>query len=91
MKLGIKRMVEVDAKTLRIHCKLRDEFEAYVHDAAGNELGGQSDGYVPGWMPEGGGDYLILNIDLDTGQITNWEKPEPHEVAAFIQRNQEDE
>jgi hypothetical protein len=28
------------------------------------------DGYVPGFL--GGGDYIELDIDLDTGKILNW-------------------
>lgn len=34
------------------------------------------DGYVPGFMPEEHyGDYLELDIDIDTGMILNWKKP----------------
>lgn len=91
MKLGIKRLVEVDAKELRIFCKVRDEFTAHVYDAAGNELGGQDDGYVPGFMPGDEGDYLDLRIDLDTGQVTNWRKPDPKEIAEFIDKDSEEE
>lgn len=33
-------------------------------------------GYVPDWFPGNhNGDYIILNIDTDTGQILNWNKP----------------
>lgn len=31
-----------------------------------------STGYVPDFMPYGGGDYINLEIDLNTGQILNW-------------------
>jgi hypothetical protein len=34
------------------------------------------DGYVPDFMPGTHyGDYIELSIDIDTGQILNWEKP----------------
>ena len=32
--------------------------------------GKEYDGYVPGFL--GGGDYIELDIDLDTGKILNW-------------------
>lgn len=35
----------------------------------------EHDGYVPKFMPEGGGDYISLEIDIDTGLIVNWVKP----------------
>lgn len=89
MRIGIKQVVEVDAKTLRIHTKVRDTFEAYVLDQDGQEIGGQEDGYVPEFMPEEHyGDYLILDIDIETGQITNWNKPSVKQIQAFI--NQDD-
>ena len=34
------------------------------------------DGYVPEFFPnEHYGDYVELDIDIDTGQILNWKKP----------------
>ena len=34
------------------------------------------DGYVPDFMPEKHyGDYVELDIDIETGQITNWTAP----------------
>lgn len=37
------------------------------------------DGYVPAWFPtpkeDNGGDYVLLDIDVDTGKILNWKKP----------------
>ena len=37
------------------------------------------DGYVPNWFPSVGeehyGDYVSLEIDIETGQIINWRKP----------------
>lgn len=35
----------------------------------------EHDGYVPDFMPdEHYGDYIMLDIDPDTGQILNWNK-----------------
>lgn len=37
------------------------------------------DGYVPDWFPNPTlvhyGDYVELDIDIDTGKILNWKKP----------------
>ena len=81
----MQKTVDVEAKTLSICCKVCDNFTASIKDAEGEELGGQDDGYVPGFMPgQHYGDYLILDIDLDTGQVTNWKTPKPEDIAAFI-------
>lgn len=85
MRLRTMVPLDVEAKELRIHCKVCDNFTAHVVDDQGRELGGQDDGYVPGFMPgDHYGDYLILNIDIDTGMITNWKRPDPKDVRAFI-------
>ena len=85
------KTVPVNAKELRIHIKVCDRFSATVHDQGGEELGGQKDGYVPGFMPgQHYGDYLILNIDLDTGAITNWKVPTAEQVEDFIGGDSDD-
>lgn len=43
--------------------------------------------YVPDFMPdEHFGDYVILDIDLDTGKIVNWRKNASELVDQFIDR-----
>ena len=85
MEISQTKTVPVVAKTLRIHCKVCDNFTASICDESGNELGGQEDGYVPGFMPgEHYGDYLILDIDIDTGQVTNWTVPTREQIESFI-------
>lgn len=91
MEIGMKKTVNVQAKELRLYCKVCDGFTAYIHDQDGAELGGQDDGYVPKFMPgDHSGDYLILNIDLDTGKITNWKKPCVEDIQDFINKNDEE-
>lgn len=34
--------------------------------------GNESDGYVPDGIGIGGGDYIELKIDVETGQIQGW-------------------
>lgn len=84
MKIKQQKFVSVDAKTLSIHMKVTDQFEARLLDSDGVELK-DYEGYVPGFMPgQHYGDYLILDIDIDTGLITNWKQPSPEDIEEFI-------
>lgn len=77
--------VQVQAKTLKMCLRVRDRFCASIRDQDGVELGGREDSYVPGFMPgQHYGDYVILDIDLDSGQITNWKTPSAKDIEAFI-------
>jgi hypothetical protein len=77
----------VEAKELRIHIKVRDSFAASINDQFGAEIAVQEDGYVPDFMAgQHYGDYLILNIDIDTGTVTNWAKPTQQEIESFIKK-----
>jgi hypothetical protein len=84
MKIGVTKPVEVEAKELRLYCKVCDRFTAGLYDQDGQEIHAH-DGYVPSLMPgEHYGDYIILNIDIDTGEITNWKQPSVEDVESFI-------
>lgn len=84
MKTSIKKEVEVEAKTLQLYMKVVDGFAGTLVDQDGEELA-VYEGYVPDFMPgEHYGDYLILDIDIDTGQITNWVTPTSEQIQAFI-------
>ena len=40
---------------------------------------------MPDFMPgEHYGEYVILDIDLDTGMVTNWTKPTAAQIEAAI-------
>lgn len=85
MELNIKKTVTVQAKTLRIYCKVCDNFTASLVDQDGQEICSQDDGYVPGFMlGEHFGDYLILNIDIETGQITNWQEAKLGKLPQWV-------
>lgn len=85
MQINQTKVVPVEAKEIRINIKVSDWFTASIHDQDGVEIGGQADGYVPDFMPgEHHGDYVILNIDLDTGRITNWKVPTAEQIESFI-------
>lgn len=84
-KISMKKEVQVEAKTLCLHLKVRDEFTAELLDQDGATIFDQEDGYVPGFMPgEHFGDYVILHIDIDTGQIINWTKPTAEDIQKWI-------
>lgn len=84
--IATKKIVQVQAKTLKIHMKVSDRFSAVLVDQDGAEIYDQEDGYVPSFMPgEHYGDSVILDIDLDTGRITNWEPPTAEEIQEWIE------
>lgn len=90
MEINAIKTVKVNAKTLKIHCKVCDCFTASLHDQDGKELK-DYDGYVPKFMPgDHYGDYLILDIDIDTGMITNWKKPTSSDIEKFIKSGEEE-
>lgn len=52
--LKVKKEIQVQAKTVRIHAKCY-------------------------------GDYIILDIDLDTGKILNWKAPSAEDIEEWIE------
>lgn len=97
MKLNITRPAQVEAKILSIYMKVSDSFSATLLDEKNELLAVQEDGYVPEFMPQHSlregddshyGDYLILDIDVDSGQILNWKKPDPEQLEKFIKANE---
>ncbi len=88
IELEITKPSKVKAAAIHIYCKVRDEFTGTLMDSDGNQIAHQDEGYVPSFMPgEHYGDYLILNIDLETGMVTNWEKPTAAALQEFVEKN----
>lgn len=84
MEIDFEKKVRVQAKTLKIHMKVCDEFAAKLCDQDGDVLK-DYEGYVPGFMPgQHYGDYVILDIDIDSGQITNWRKLGASDIEEFM-------
>ena len=77
--INVKKMV-LDLKVSDMFvASFRDENDKWICDY---------DGYVPDFMPgDHYGDYVILEIDMDTGQILNWNKPDPDKLEKFISEN----
>lgn len=64
------------AKTITISAKCSDLCYAVLLDEQGNQIGEEHDGYVPKFFPDDHyGDYVMLDIDLETGKILNWKAP----------------
>lgn len=85
MKINQQKMVQVDVKTVSIYCKVSDRFTYQLKDADGTVVHDQDDGYVPDFMPgEHYGDYVILDIDIDTGMVKNWSAPTAKQLEAAI-------
>ena len=75
---------------LRITAKCSDMFDASLIDNKGEHVRHYS-GYVPSWFPnpsvEHYGDYVDLDIDMETGRILNWKKPSQATLnATFYER-----
>lgn len=88
MQINMTKLVPVEAKTIKVHIKVRDEFAAALCDQDGQEIA-EYEGYVPSFFPgQHCGDYLILDIDIDTGQITNWKAPTQEQVEEFISKGE---
>ena len=67
------------ARILQICGKTVDLFSAKLI-VDGKEIA-THDGYVPDFMPnEHYGDYIELDIDIDSGVITNWKVPTKKEL-----------
>jgi hypothetical protein len=93
MNINQQKMVLVDVKVISICCKVTDRFTYQLKDTEGNIIFDQDDGYVPDFMPgDHYGDYLMLDIDLNTGMVLNWKK-NTAQMAEDIERvvNKKDE
>lgn len=84
MKFNVKIEQEVEAKVIEVHAKVSDSGSYILRDAKGIKIK-ESDGYVPGFFPgQHYGDYLMFEIDIDTGTILNWKKPTEEQLREFV-------
>lgn len=92
MEIEVKAKKTVEAKLLKLYLKVCDQFTATLEDTDGNEICDNGDNYVPDFMPgEHYGDYVILDIDINTGMIVNWKKPSADELAEWVNECKERE
>lgn len=89
MEISVTKEVPVQAQTLSIHMKVCDGFCCRILDQDGAVLK-DYEGYVPHFMPgEHFGDYVILDIDIDSGKITNWKQVKAEDIESFINEIEE--
>jgi len=85
MEIDATEVVKVNVKTLKLHLKVSDRFTASIESATGTEIYTQDDGYVPDFMPDDHyGDYVILDIDIESGRIINWVAPTANDIEEWI-------
>lgn len=75
---------------LKLSAKCSDMCSAVLVSDKGKVLK-ERDGYVPSIMPEGGGDYVDIDIDVATGKILNWKVPTEAQLNSFIHGKNEDD
>lgn len=89
MEINATKIVKINAKILSIYMKVCDRFCAQLRDESGETLK-DYEGYVPDIMPgKHSGDYVILDIDIDTGIIKNWSVPSAKMIEDFIKEGEE--
>jgi len=70
-------------RTLKLCLKVVDNFSAEL--VVDGKVVATHDNYVPEFMPENHyGDYVELDIDIDTGQIRNWKRPTKAELKSQL-------
>jgi len=73
-------------RTLTIKAKCVDRCHIDFVDTE-KQITNESDGYVPRNIGIGGGDYIKLIIDVETGQILNWLVPENEDIQNSMEDN----
>ena len=72
-------------RIIGITAKCSDMFTAHLFNNS-TELGEEYHGCVPKFFPEEHyGDYIKFVIDIDTGKIINWNKPEQSDLDELFQ------
>lgn len=74
-------------RIIRVNAKCSDLCWMALDQADGKRVG-EYNGYVPSFFPnpttDHYGDYIELNIDVDTGQIIGWKKPTEAQLKAMF-------
>jgi hypothetical protein len=74
---------------IEICAKCSDMFSATLRNEDGSHAGDYY-GYVPKFMPgQHCGDYVMLDIDVETGKILNWKKPTQEQLKALLKDNED--
>ena len=81
---------ETDVKILSIHLTVRDGFNWKLLTSDGEVVCRWEDTYVPDIVPGAYGDTVELDIDIETGRITNRGKIVPEFLKEVIDKAREE-
>jgi hypothetical protein len=70
---------EVEIHSISINAKCNDLCLSELK-AKNGAIVAEHEGYVPRFLPGNNGDYVRLEIDLETGAILNWKKLTPSDI-----------
>lgn len=77
-------------KIITVSGKCSDMCYFAVKDADGKVVYEQHDGYVPSGCGVGGGDYIEVQIDIETGQVVGWNTDRAKQgLAEYIEEQEE--
>lgn len=84
--------MSTSAKIMAIFAKTRDAANVQVKDQDGQDILHIDGDYVPYGFGIGGGDYLELTIDVETGMVVGWD-PEKFKrgVSEWLAQNKEED
>ena len=71
---------------LTISAKCSDLCYSRYKDKNGKVIKSNNFAYVPNDINIGGGDYVELEIDMETGQILNWKKVSEAKIIEAIKK-----
>ena len=89
MKVKTKVVKTVEIDHIEIMAKVSDRLSIRFYASDGTYLAGH-EGYVPSFLGKDT-DYLKLVINIDTGQILNWQKPSSSQLEEFFETIQSEE
>lgn len=88
VEVNIVRPMNTEVNMLRIFIKVRDEGSYTLFTGEGGDTVADAvETYVPPFVPGGPGDYIAMDIDINTGQILNWVQPSSRTLEKWIEEH----
>ena len=79
------KVKNAEVKSVQISAKCSDLCFTTLLDEHGETVA-YKEGYVPSFMPDDHyGDYIILDIDVETGTIKNWRVPSSKQMIKDLE------
>ena len=84
MQVTVSEPKEVEVSKIKLCIKVCDGFNCDILNSSDEKVG-EYEGYVPMFFPgQHWGDYLMLDIDLESGKILNWSKPTEEDISNML-------